>query len=442
MNNVSEHKHSLDTTSKKFTCPACGQKRFVKYVDNKTGEYVADDVGRCDRENNCGYHKPPREYFETLGTQEPGAKAKKPEIAFEQRKDISYLSLEEVEQSLENVEKTNFAIFLHSLLGKDVADQLLEKYFVGNAGTYYPGSCIFWRIDQDANVRTGKVMYYNKETGKRNKAFNPIFVHSKEKAFNLQLCFFGEHLLAEYPDMPVGMVESEKTAIIASHFLPEMIWLATGGKSGCKWKEYEINKVLKDRNIILFPDFGYDNKQTGKTCYQHWRECAEIISKSIPCTIKVSRLLEEKFSEKQRSEDLDLADVLIKGRPQNPNTDRSASNETGKRMTWREMECFTKEIKNLGNEIKELLRKKKYRTYRKNPTPESLINIKIDRLTDDLFIRYEFVRAQHSAGLLAGIIYNSCIGAFNMFDQKYYSYYYTEKLKELQSEIASHRKNK
>jgi rubredoxin len=48
----------------RHTCPACGAKKvFVRYVDTETGRYLADHVGRCNRESNCGYHFKPKDYF-------------------------------------------------------------------------------------------------------------------------------------------------------------------------------------------------------------------------------------------------------------------------------------------------------------------------------------------------------------------------------------------
>lgn len=57
------YRYSLDTTSKKFICPNCNEKRFVKYVDNFTNKFLHKDVGRCDREQSCGYHYSPKQYF-------------------------------------------------------------------------------------------------------------------------------------------------------------------------------------------------------------------------------------------------------------------------------------------------------------------------------------------------------------------------------------------
>ena len=52
-------KYSLEVGSKKYVCPSCNKKTFVFYVDKETGNYLTNDYGRCDREQNCNYHKAP-----------------------------------------------------------------------------------------------------------------------------------------------------------------------------------------------------------------------------------------------------------------------------------------------------------------------------------------------------------------------------------------------
>lgn len=48
----------------RYVCPQCGRKKcFTRYVDLETGEYVAEDCGKCDHTASCGYHYPPRQYF-------------------------------------------------------------------------------------------------------------------------------------------------------------------------------------------------------------------------------------------------------------------------------------------------------------------------------------------------------------------------------------------
>ena len=74
---------------------------------------------------------------------------------------------------------------------------------------------MYWQVDKDNNVRSGKIMLYNPETGHRVKderyGARVNWVHSELKLqnFHLQQCLFGEHLLPLYTDRTVMLVESE-----------------------------------------------------------------------------------------------------------------------------------------------------------------------------------------------------------------------------------------
>jgi hypothetical protein len=40
----------------RFECPQCKEKRvFTRYIDRLTKEELSSNVGRCNREINCGY---------------------------------------------------------------------------------------------------------------------------------------------------------------------------------------------------------------------------------------------------------------------------------------------------------------------------------------------------------------------------------------------------
>ena len=50
-------------TKSRHTCPNCNNRGvFVRY-QTENGEYLSYDVGRCNRESKCGYHKKPKEFF-------------------------------------------------------------------------------------------------------------------------------------------------------------------------------------------------------------------------------------------------------------------------------------------------------------------------------------------------------------------------------------------
>lgn len=307
---ISTYKFTLDKSSKKIACPGCGQKRAVRYQNIETKEFLPDQVCRCDRESSCGYHYTPKQYSADTGAGFVPLAIKSDQVPEE--KLIDFIDMEYVEKSMSGFDQTNFAAYLISLFGPDIANDALKKYFVGRSRNDSGKACIFWRIDTSQNVRTGKIMCYNPETGKRNKEINPAWVHTQIQNFNYQLCFFGEHLLSGNRSKTIGIVESEKTAVIASIFLPDMVWIATGGNSGCKWREWSVFKVLKDRDVILFPDFGYFNKKTEKTCFQEWSDRARGIQERMSCNIKVSSVLEDLLPAEERSNDSDLVDLLIK----------------------------------------------------------------------------------------------------------------------------------
>lgn len=168
-----------------------------------------------------------------------------------------------------------------------------EKYYVGTS----LGWTIFWQIDIDTFVRSGKFIKYL-DNGHRDKESKATWQHSKTKEykpvypeFNLQQCFFGEHLLTS--KKPVAIVESEKTAIIASLFIEKYIWLSCGSKNGLNDKKCE---VLKNRSVTLFPDLG---------CYNEWKALANKYNFS------VSDILEKKANDTDRVNGYDLADYLL-----------------------------------------------------------------------------------------------------------------------------------
>ena len=51
---MKDYRYSLERGSKKHTCPACGKRTYVLFIDNQTGEHLSNQFGRCDREHNCG----------------------------------------------------------------------------------------------------------------------------------------------------------------------------------------------------------------------------------------------------------------------------------------------------------------------------------------------------------------------------------------------------
>jgi len=103
----------------------------------------------------------------------------------------------------------------------------------------------------------------------------------------------------------VAIVESEKSALIASAVFPELIWLAAGNINGLS---IEKAKVLKGRNVTLFPDLG---------AFSKWKEKAQMLNSLFPSPlgeglgVRCSTLLENEATDTDRINGLDIADFII-----------------------------------------------------------------------------------------------------------------------------------
>lgn len=214
----------------------------------------------------------------------------------------SYISGDIMEQTMTNYESNPLFLYLSGIWGEAKTDQLMAQYNVGTSKKW-GGSAVFWQVDVKGRIRTGKIMLYDPKTGHRVKEphSHVCWVHSELKlsGFHLRQCLFGEHLLMKNPTIPVAIVESEKTALIGTVFVPDILWLATGGMNGCF--NADTMSVLKDRNVTLFPDLG---------AFEIWSQKASILSR-ICQRVAVSDVLDKNATDEQRSRGLDLADFFL-----------------------------------------------------------------------------------------------------------------------------------
>ncbi len=246
-----DYRYSLMKGSKKFICPACGDKRktFVPYVDENNNIVDIDKYGRCERILSCRYIRYPK----TNGDKWEWKNIQKPVII---PKPVEYVSKQIVEATFHNFKHNPFFMFLARTFGMETAYELQAKY---NIGTATNKGTIFWQEDKDGNFRTGKVVYYN-PNGKRNHDRKSWFVHSKIRPdFVYQQCFFGLHLADE--TKPVALCESEKTAVMMSVFQPEFTWLASGGSEMLN----NIRLAELPRLDKVFADNGQTEKWEMKT---------------------------------------------------------------------------------------------------------------------------------------------------------------------------------
>lgn len=320
----------------RHSCPRCKQKQsFTLYIDANTNRPIHRSVGRCNRENSCGYHYTPREYFRNnpdnglaynlrnnplsgkYHTEEeknsvlnpnfhidakplPGAT----DFLFEKKPiEIDYIPKKYLINSASY--NSNFVSFLCNYFPREKIKEAVQEYALGATRNK---SVIYWQIDIKGNIRTGKIMQYNPETGKRikNRAGSINWVHAILKRrnsmysnYNLCQCYFGEHLLRMYPNKPVAIVEGEKTAVIGSMIYKDFNWLAAGNLNGLSVGKSE---VLKDKYVVLYPDAG---------CMDKWTKKMNEIKQKVPAKMSVSDLIEKQASTKQLEYGYDLADYII-----------------------------------------------------------------------------------------------------------------------------------
>lgn len=211
---------------------------------------------------------------------------------------IDYLPLEQYQACQCHFERNGLYIYLLALFGPIKAAEVFLRYRLGTSRHWqfngYLSTCLP-QFDIAGNLRQVKIMPFDSVTGRRAKKhqqaewWNPkteryestkpdtdkTYFAGRQQAkaagikdAYLKQCFFGEHLLTEYPDQSVGIVEGETTAIVCSIIWPQFIWLATGGSSGAGWTSAETFGVLAGRNVTLWPDSGK---------YIDWSQKAEVL---------------------------------------------------------------------------------------------------------------------------------------------------------------------
>ncbi|HTO15198.1 MAG TPA: DUF6371 domain-containing protein [Edaphocola sp.] len=338
---TNEHRYSLEKGSKKHHCPECGKKRFVRFVDIETGEYLPEQYGRCDKGDGHYFVNPYSDgYAKMIWEQEQKVTGvtkvtvPKQKYFFTRPKPQStpepvFFDFDTFKQTLQHYEKNTF---IQNLLSKDAfpfevdeVTKVIQLYRLGTiADGYRTGANTFPFIDIKNNVRAIQVKQFDKQnhtTGTdflhsiiekhhtRNNKPLPEWLEAYTKQDKRITCLFGEHLLNRYPNANIYLFEAPKTAIYATLYFgfPEQsntICLAVYNKSSFSFDKL---KALKGRFVCVFPDLSKD----GST-FKEWETKAKEYERRLPGTRFIfSDLLERLAPEADREKGNDLADYLI-----------------------------------------------------------------------------------------------------------------------------------
>jgi len=176
--------------------------------------------------------------------------------------DFTYIPTEMLDELAS--EENSLCRCLMQMYNPEFVKWVTEEYRIG---TYSMNEMddytVFPNIDRHGRVCNLKVQHYETDPS------SPRFAHSDpgscywlgamwvregrlpaNAVFN-STCLFGEHLLPQYPDKAVALVESPKNALFGTLEEPELTWVATGNKQALK---RDVLKALRGRDVIVFPD--------------------------------------------------------------------------------------------------------------------------------------------------------------------------------------------
>lgn len=307
------YRYTLNS-NKKFDCPECGQSnRFVRYFDNKSGSYIDEKYGRCDREESCCYHlKPPVEY---INVTESKIKYKEPDLYDSDSLDselymVTYHYLKNFINPTYCKENLSNNVFINTLSNRFGIEKVRKAYQMYRLGMGFNGSTIFPYFFDDV-LKSAKIIHFKNDLH-RNKDISPLWLHSTKsftyldhitkkydkilnncypvenedyqeyindpesfskdciiEPYHFCIPFFGWHIIEANKDKTICLVESEKTAVICSIVFPNFIWLASGGKNNIQ--QYKFN-YYNGRKWLIFPDLSRDNTTLNK-----WKESIDKI---------------------------------------------------------------------------------------------------------------------------------------------------------------------
>lgn len=196
-------------------------------------------------------------------------------------------------------------------------DDVLRDYRIGHSTKN--GMTIFWQIDNEGKVRTGKMMLYKADghRDKREGAYTFDWIHSAlfrdkrhpeydEDKQEMKQCYFGMHLLNAYKvknvDQAVCIVESEKTAVIMAAAYgnnAKQVWMACGGLENLN--RDKLKPIIEQgRRIVLYPD---------RDGVEKWRQKAQQLDYP---RVVVDALPVQVWWKPCDGEKADIADVVVR----------------------------------------------------------------------------------------------------------------------------------
>ncbi len=285
----------------KFECPNCHEKRFVRMINEK-GEFYPENVGRCDRENSCGYMYHASQYLKdnpSLTSLTQFNRVNPPHRQIINGFFSFDINLFEIHRegknrsnnhylSWDSAYRKDFSEYLIKDLhfNPDFIDEMMNQYKIYEVVELYNDdpirrdifknrtSVIYYYVSIKGDIRAIEKIYYNGFKRSKeipNKILNKQYAEfhqnkTREQVENLEIkwCLFGEHLVPKFTEKPIIVVEGVKTAFGMALYYPQINWLATGSSNRLIHLNFNTDHV-----VHFLPDAGF---KKNKSYYQIWKE--------------------------------------------------------------------------------------------------------------------------------------------------------------------------
>lgn len=240
-----------------------------------------------------------------------------------------FIPAQMVEATESRVTESNLFVWLSGEFGDEAAMIAMRRYRVGATkhtdGRGYRAASLPY-INTSGDCVDCKIFHIDPTTGSRKTAPALLsWIDREGKAQELRStwalaelkkndkprrwCNFGDHLLQDNPTAAVCVVESEKTALVASIVYPSRLWIAVGSKNNLN---PERCTPYRGREIIIYPD--RDNikdkpRKSGIGIEKGWETLARELSQA-GFSVRIDRTVERHRGEIND----DIADIILRYR--------------------------------------------------------------------------------------------------------------------------------
>lgn len=292
---------NLKFDKKGIKCPSCPSSDAFFRILDEFGKPI-EKVGKCF---SCG------EFFKQPYSGRKKDREQVPElpIFFHNQKFLENLRQNQKKDNFTDILRKKYAgisayLDLYNVCGTSLINKEKWQNCTAFPKIDYNGKIRGVKLFKyDNNLHTEKYVFEN-EKGRKKLVKKITWVHSQFDMVDLDKyrfedCFFGEHLIYTADYKYIGVVESEKTAVIMNYFLgTDWIFLATGSKSR---HEETIYKGINEKKVFFFPDAdGYNQwaewlKKNNNKNWQIVFACQMLKNKQDPADLLLETNLGDNF---------------------------------------------------------------------------------------------------------------------------------------------------